>query len=320
MGIADRDYYRDDGRWHNPFARAQISVLLAVMYLLMFIAQTSMQAPMGAKVPGDNARDLTGTLLLNSNDVFAGEIWRVISYSVILQPGNLLHLLFTCFFILWIGRQIEDLYGNKEYFAYYLATSILGGLAFVVSAAIGVNTNNLIGPSAAVTALFVLYALHYPGTTINVFYIVPVPIWAIVVLYGAADVLALHSSPASAPLVAVHLAGAGFAYIYHRYSLRVLNLIPHASSSSFGGNRSKTKLRIFQEQSEKVPEPATAGVAFSSAAPSPMMAPSLDEHFEAKLDEVLEKVNKFGRASLTPTEQEVLLRASAIFKKRRQSN
>jgi hypothetical protein len=39
MGIYDRDYYRDDSRWHNPFARSQATLFLVLLYCFVFIAQ-----------------------------------------------------------------------------------------------------------------------------------------------------------------------------------------------------------------------------------------------------------------------------------------
>ena len=43
----------------------------------------------------------------------------------------------------------------------------------------------------------------------------------------------------------------------------------------------------------------------------------MDEQLEAKLDLVLSKVAKHGRASLTAEENEILQRASEIYKKKR---
>ena len=43
----------------------------------------------------------------------------------------------------------------------------------------------------------------------------------------------------------------------------------------------------------------------------------LDEQLEAKLDAVLEKVARFGQASLTDTERQILFRASEVYRKRR---
>jgi hypothetical protein len=46
----------------------------------------------------------------------------------------------------------------------------------------------------------------------------------------------------------------------------------------------------------------------------------VDEHLEAKLDQVLEKVQKYGKESLSEAEREILLKASEVYKKRRQSS
>ena len=38
MGIYDRDYYREDSRWHNPFARSQATIVLIVVYVGLYVA------------------------------------------------------------------------------------------------------------------------------------------------------------------------------------------------------------------------------------------------------------------------------------------
>ncbi len=43
----------------------------------------------------------------------------------------------------------------------------------------------------------------------------------------------------------------------------------------------------------------------------------VDEHLEAKLDAVLEKVARYGQDSLTDSERQILFRASEVYKKRR---
>ena len=43
----------------------------------------------------------------------------------------------------------------------------------------------------------------------------------------------------------------------------------------------------------------------------------VDEHLEAKLDQVLEKVARHGQDSLTESERQILFRASEVYKRRR---
>ena len=50
------------------------------------------------------------------------------------------------------------------------------------------------------------------------------------------------------------------------------------------------------------------------AAPGPN---DVDEHLEAKVDAVLEKMGRNGKESLTTAERDILLRASEIYRKKR---
>ncbi len=320
MGIADRDYYREDGRWHNPFARAQVTVFLAITYVVLFVAQLATQPVRGAGKA--DIQTLTTALEMDVDRVSDGEVWRVVTYALV-HPDpehNVLAALFTVVILLWIGRQIEDLYGNREYLAQFFCTCLLGGLAYAAAGLIFRHELGAFrGPTPALVSLFVLYVMHFPGRTVNVFYVLPVPIWLVGILLAVLRVTAMEHDPGNAGLIAAHVATGCFAFVYHRFSLRVLNWLPTPGRGSRRPIRSKSKLRLFQEQPEPQPEPAAASVGGGVSGPSGSDGGGLDEHLEAKLDEVLEKVNKLGKASLTESEQQVLMRASEIYKKRRQS-
>ncbi|WP_020469196.1 rhomboid family intramembrane serine protease [Zavarzinella formosa] len=317
MGIADRDYYREDRRWHNPFARSQVTVFLVVIYLFLFVAQNASLPRRGGM--GDiNPQGITNLLELNPDLVFKGEVWRVLSYATVHQPENILHVIVTVFFLIWIGRHVEDLYGSREYLALLLFTSLLGGLTFTAISAISPQFMGVLrGPSATVTALFVLYVLHYPGRMLH--QMLPLPLWFMLIGYAVQDIVYQDSNSVKAGILGVHLASACFAFSYHRLSWRILNWLPSSANAKARSRRSNSKLRIFQERPEPKPEPATASVGTGGMNSSSSAGSGLDEHLEAKLDEVLDKVNKTGKASLTESEQQVLLRASEIYKKRRQS-
>jgi rhomboid family protein len=313
MGIYDRDYYREDQRWSNPFARSQGTVFLCLLYLFMFIAQVATQQDGLPRFPPP-AGGLTEALQLDVNKVLQGEVWRVISYALVHQPWNVFHLIFTIGFLAWIGHQVEDLYGSKEYLAFFFLTTLLGGIAYTIVAAFMANPPPLLGPSGAVTAVLILFALHYP--TRRMFYF---PIWVIVAFYALMDIAGLAGGHANPAAVAVHLAGAGFAFLYHTYTLRVLNWLPSGRGSGQTVRRvPRPKVRV---QEKREPEPAAATSAAAGAQGAAVSSgPGVNEHLEAKLDEVLAKVAKHGKESLTEVEREILLKASEIYKKRRQSS
>lgn len=314
MGIYDRDYYRDESRWNAPFARARGTVALCLLYIGVFIAQVATVDPLQRWVIVRNT-GLTEILQLDPAKVVQGEVWRLLTYAVAHHPFSIFSLLVTLIFLGWIGHQVEDLYGTKEYLAYFTFASLLGGIAYTLVAVLGTPVPPLLGPSGAMSALLILYALHYPTRTINVFFVIPVPIWIVVALYAVQDIVGLTGSGPNSPLVAVHIVGAITAFLHHTYTLRVSNLLPGPRQSPRRQN--KPRLRIYREQPQ--PEPAATASATANSG-SPPDGNSVDEHLEAKLDEVLEKMSTHGKESLTEAEREILKKASEIYKKRRQSN
>jgi membrane associated rhomboid family serine protease len=313
MGIYDRDYYREDSRWSNPFARSQGTLFLALLYFFMFIAQVATEVE--GQRNAAQKEGLTEALQLSVDSTLKGEVWRVISYTLVHEPGNIFHLVFTIGFLIWIGHQVEDLYGTKEYLTYFVFTSLLGGAAYTAIGVFSPGTPPLLGPSGAVTAILILFALHYPTWRFFFF-----PIWLVIAIYALIDVAGMMGQTANPARVAVHLTGAAFAFVYHTYTLRVSNWLPlNWGSRKTVRRQSQPKLRSRPQTPE--PEPAaTASVTASASAKVVAAAPPVDEHLEAKLDEVLQKVQKYGKESLSDAEREILLKASEVYKKRRQSS
>ncbi|HEX3146483.1 MAG TPA: rhomboid family intramembrane serine protease [Gemmataceae bacterium] len=325
MGIYDRDYYREDSRWHNPLARSKATLFLVLLFGFFYIAEVATverkQEPIGRAneirlTETGNSR-LTEALELNVSRTLDGEVWRIVTYALAHPPFYIFHIIVTAVFLVWIGHQVEDLYGSKEYLAFFAVSTLLGGVAYLIIGAITGTSPALLGPSGAVTAVLVLFALHYPTRTMTFRFFIPIPVWLYVAIYAFFDIFGLAGGTVNPALVAVHLTGAAFAFIYHTYTLRMLNWLP-------GGNaRGKTARRVPQPRlrvTRDVPEPEPAAAASSVGGGSAKAASGgspVDEHLEAKLDEVLEKVAKFGKESLTDGEREILLRASEVYKKRR---
>jgi membrane associated rhomboid family serine protease len=315
MGIYDRDYYREDSRWRNPFARSQATLFLVLFYCFVFIAQVASMDPRQAGRGNARPDALTAALELDVGRTLDGEVWRVVTYALVHQPWNILHIVFTAIFLIWIGHQVEDLYGSREYLAFFFVCTLIGGVAYTVVGVFMHGSPPLLGPSGAVTAILVLFALHYPTRTISLFWYIPVPIWLLVAIYALTDIAGLAQGHANPAAVAVHLAGAAFAFVYHTYTLRVLNLFPGGGGTGKSVRRMpQPRLRVRRDEPEPEPAATAAGAAGAAAVGG---SSSVDEHLEAKLDQVLEKVQRHGKESLTEVEREILLRASEVYKKKR---
>ena len=302
MGINDRDYVRREGpSFLGSFAeRGLICKWLIGINIGVFLLQLL--------TPVSRYNDpFTDALVLNAQRVvFNGEIWRLLTYAFLHDTGNIFHLLFNMLFLWWFGSDIEDMYGPREFLAFYLVSAVLGGVAFTAAYLLGSASNLCLGASGAVTAVLVLYAFHYPRRVIYLFMLLPVPIWLFVAGLVAYDAYTLLSRQESLVAVTVHLGGAAFAFVYYKQHWRIMSLI-HGLWPSFLATRRRLvrpHLRVYREEA---PEPIRAAVA-----------PAVDEdRIKVEMDEVLEKMSRVGRENLTENDLNVLRRASEILRRRR---
>jgi membrane associated rhomboid family serine protease len=316
MGIYDREYYRKEGPSYLEalIPSGQVCKWLIGINILLFVGQLI------TKPTPDEFRNLhqngleigekaspwgpiSDALILDTAKVSHGQVWRLLTYAFLHSPATWMHIFFNMLFLWWFGSEIEELYGSKEFLAFYLVSAVIGGLAFQAQAMIQNAPMLSVGASGAVTAVLVLYAFHFPHATILLFFVVPVPIWLFVIFQVGQDALQLLGRTQTETAVAVHLGGAGFAALYYKFHWHVTSL--WRSAQAWRRERAKPKLRVYHpEEDEAVP--VTSGVIAD-----------LDEHLDAKLDAVLEKLSRHGRESLSDSERGILLRASEIYKKKR---
>ncbi|MCI0640204.1 MAG: rhomboid family intramembrane serine protease [Gemmataceae bacterium] len=303
MGIYDREYYRREGPSYLDalVPSGRVCRWLIGINIAIFIAQV-ITFPGGFE--GFSFGPVTDALELNTADVQSGQVWRLLSYSFLHSPLSVWHILFNMLFLWMFGGELERMYGSGEFLTFYLIAAVAGGVAFQAQAMVQGSPLHCLGASGAVTAVMVVYAFHFPNTPILLFFLLPIPIWLFVVFQVAQDSLQLFGQFQSSTAVAVHLAGAAFGALYYLGEWRLTGWFQGASR--WRRNRSQPRLKLYRPEDEK--EPVSVGVKAS---------PDLDEHLDAKLDAVLEKLSKHGRDSLTEGEREILLKASEIYKKKR---
>jgi membrane associated rhomboid family serine protease len=331
MGIYDREYYRREGpSFLEAFAlRGQVCNWLIILNIAAYVIQLFTRVP--ARLPADwdgaplywEPGPFTEALVLNVDAVLHGQVWRLLTYAFLHDPGVGLnpggfywHIIFNMLFLYWFGRDVEEMYGPREFLAFYLVAAVLGGVAFVAAGAV-TGSQYCLGASGAVTAVMVLCALHFPHRTILLFFVLPIPLWVFVGFQVAQDSLLFLQQTAAPPgaphlkstvAVTVHLGGAAFALLYYKMQWRLTRL--WAGALTWKAQRSRPRLRVYREEEARPARPVAA-----SAPPSG--GGDVDEQLEAKLDAVLEKVARSGQASLSESERAILLRASEIYKRRR---
>src|SRR5262249_32886384 len=137
-------------------------------------------------------------------------------------------------FLWWFGRQVEDDLGSREFLLFYLVSAVLAGLAFVGIDVLAVNVMHLspahgavVGASGAVMAVLLAAACANPRQTVFLMFLVPVPIWVLIVVFLLIDshgLLRLLQGRGSGVAVACPLGGAAFGFLYYRNGWRLAAL------------------------------------------------------------------------------------------------
>src|SRR5262249_40804542 len=129
MGIYDRDYYRRDGPSYlgSFMERGTVCKWLiginVVVFILQMLTRTSGVDPHTERFFQQEGF-LTDALILNVDKVLHGQVWRLLTYAFLHDTGSIWHILFNMLFLWWFGRDVEDLYGPREFLVFYLVSAV----------------------------------------------------------------------------------------------------------------------------------------------------------------------------------------------------
>src|SRR5262245_24487411 len=195
MGSYARDYYRRETSYVGALAgEHRVTTTLILINVVVFILQL-------VDAHGDpvwRRHWLTDTFLLDPDKVLGGQVWRLVTYAFLHDPNGVAHILFNMLCLGFFGATVERVYGSKEFLAFYLTSAVLAGVGYMVLGLAGVTPDGrALGASGAVTAVMVVFALHFPHQTVWLFLILPIPVWLLVVFQVAQDTLGVFSGKAN---------------------------------------------------------------------------------------------------------------------------
>jgi membrane associated rhomboid family serine protease len=157
-------------------------------------------------------------------------------FTSIFAHGGLVHLLFNAIVIYFFGQQVERYIGSREFTLLFLGSGVLAGLGHVaVELLRGGQLNPALGASGAALAILGVLTVLNPDLRVYLYFLIPVPIWAITAFYGfvsISGVLGVQILPGVAD--AAHLVGlvVGLAYGQH-----VKDRVNARDQLQFGGGR-----------------------------------------------------------------------------------
>ncbi len=306
MGFQDRGYYRSPTAGFAPEWSAVNSIIIAnvAVWLANFI------------LTGDLFREIfslkvsLNDLCCLRSDLFSHpwNFWTLLTYGFLHDgpslefPGSqysIWHILFNMLTLWFFGRPVEAITGRAEFFRFYCVSIVLAGLAWVIGEWASGMGGRLVGASGGVMAVLAAFIWYYPRQTVLIYGILPVPAWALGVLYFFSDLSGAGDRSSNVAHVA-HLAGAAFGILY---AWRGWNLDRFTETPArWWGSFRRQRFRVVQPDDDP-------NERFTDA----RREPPLDE----EVDRILEKIGRSGEASLTAAERDTLTRASQRLKGRR---
>lgn len=309
MGIYDREYYRDETRGSGFFSgAAPVCKAIILINALVFIGQNLL-------LDGDHF--LIEHFAASTVAIFQKyQFYRLLTATFI--HGGFFHLLVNML-LLWIaGREMEAMYGSREFGLMYATAAIFSTLCWAVADRMGAGPVDIpmIGASGAVMAVVALYTLYYPHRDLMFWGILRIEIWMLLVVYLCFDFFYLmrqfRDGSVAGVAFASHLGGAAYGFLYKAYDLRWGRLWP--------SRRFRPRLRVLSPEARGKVSPVSTSqgrTAASSAARASSSFAEPEEQLDAKLDEVLAKIAREGRGGLTEEENRVLEEASRRARDRR---
>jgi membrane associated rhomboid family serine protease len=299
MGFSDRGYYRSEPS--NSFLQEWTGVLtIIVANIAVWVANL-----LGAnEFPVNRFLALEGDLpqhLLKA--------WELVTYGFVHDSQNPWHLVFNMLALWFFGREVEEIMGRAEFFRFYMTAIVLSGIAWLVSVQVGQPLQAprmfLVGASGAVMAVLAVFIWYFPRQTVLLWGVLPVPAWALGILYFVSDVQGAAAGGGNVAHVA-HVAGAifGLLYAWRGWQLGDLTNVLAAFR--------RRRMRVVRPEDDATTSPRRPSAPQRDAS-------GLDADLQQEVDRILAKISRSGESSLTSAERDTLTQASRRLKERSRS-
>jgi len=243
-------------------------------------------------------------LALSPDAISSYRIWTLVTYSLLHNPDNLLHILFVLISLYFIGREVLETIGTRRFLGLYVASALVGAVVWL-----GLHWNSggvLIGATAAVTGVFFLFVCLNPDRPIT-FLLLFIPITLPKTKYLGYAVaafecfgLAFWEFGSDPPSIAhsAHLGGMLTGLAYYRFV-----------------HRSFRWPRFFGRGKVEVIPPAWTKKATVVQGGNVKFQVDIRDKgsLKAEVDRILDKINSKGFASLTEEEKRILDQARDLL-------
>jgi membrane associated rhomboid family serine protease len=310
--LSDRSYMRDD----YPRQTTSVTTWLICTIVAGFLLQNVAWRWLGDSV----GLSFDNLLALSPAAIASGKIWTLVTYSLLHSMTSFLHVVFNALWIFLLGRELLPLLGPRRFLWLYGGGVVAGAILWLL-----VNWNSfgmLVGASAGVCALLMVFAAINPNRpiTLLLFFIVPVtirPKW-LVICIGGFDLLGflfyelVGDSGMGGIAHSAHLGGFAVGWLFFRYV--------HAGNwSGLESGGTSVELPSWLKRAPKSSREAGAykvNVSPGAKSPSPDSPATRHADLNDEVDRILDKINVSGFGALTDDEKRILDRAKDRLNRR----
>jgi membrane associated rhomboid family serine protease len=241
------------------------------------------------------------------SSVFPFYPWQLVTYMF--MHGGFFHLLLNMFALWMFGMELENIWGSKKFLSYYLICGVGAGLANLLIAPLFTELSvPTVGASGAIYGILVAFGLMFPDRPIFVYFLFPIKAKYFVLIYMAIEFLSVGSNTGIAHVA--HLGGGVIGFLYLLLTNSSVNSIfrfdrrpkPRAGQSSkVYKNRYYDKYNTGSENDD---------VSDADYYIDKDKDKDDNDVSQERIDEILDKISKYGYKNLSEEEKRILFEAS----------
>ncbi len=261
---------------------------------------------------------------------FIFQPWQLITYNFLhlgTDLSGILHITFNMLWLVWIGRDYEELHGSHRLLAVYIIAGIGGGILSIIlqglfpgfpslRAAEAAAQVTVHGASASVLGIMMTTAILHPYKSIGLLFLGTVRLLYVVLGFLVIDVLFMKGNA-----VGAHWGGVLFGFLFAKAESSGVDLSSWAGYFFGRSSRGRSSSRDNEGVLRKL-ENWLANKNSSDEAPSKPVSRErtwrkadveievVEASREDEVDRILDKISAEGYDALTPAEKKILYEAS----------
>lgn len=164
-------------------------------------------------------------------------LWQIVTYLFV--HGDVTHLILNALMLVFIGAELEQLWGRSEFLRYYFACGIFSGVVYLLLQALVIGNLHvpMVGASGAIYGLLTAYGIFFGERVMLFMLLFPMKAKHFIWVLASVEFLTLVFSANGGLSSLAHLAGMGGGFVY--LWIRAYAVARHKRAARGGGSSGK---------------------------------------------------------------------------------